>query len=674
MKIKLHNKFQILLNGKEYTAYNTILKSIFNKIANLEQYADYIALGTGISEKSFDDTNKLNNFIEVYKTQTEQIQSDITKGDLFIKKVLIFGQDNDSTFSFSELGISDSEQDNPDIFNHVVLKNAQGEVVTLTKEPYDILEIRVTIFLELTAESSGLFVKGENNLIKQILGENLGNTDHNLYALRGENLSPNVVVFRTTPNLDNAVVCTHTLNFIDDQIDIDFSAQLGEGETEEVLIAYAGEVVLRLNTQLVNPAIELEDTIKSSNNDFYVDLGKNVKEVTSVQKVQDQTATDEEAYAVTQYASKLTDKINNPFDMNFTYSTPRFISNDGKTIAFVLPNATYVYRCEDYQITKINSTNLPYTNLIRMVICDDTIVILRTVEPYIEVYKIENNNIVAKEVNISTFRTSSYSFDWIDANAVVTESGMIIIGLIINNEASMPLVIKLVKNSNDNVYYDTILRPHFETVRKIYTIQKTAYSKPCLTFLTDWYEGEEWYYMQNIYEDKEDFGNADAAYHFYYQTTDLQTGGRTVMSQRTTTPLIYLYTYPKFIRSSRTYSTGIKHYLSYDGNYIIAKYSDNTYSIFNCHNSTELIPFEGNFPSFVNFDEIEGFAFIQNLLLVFTSSSTNSVYAIALKNQSTRIDNVSTKLADYKINYKKYDLIGSNEYEGVACNLKLRFN
>ena len=49
------------------------------------------------------------------------------------------------------------------------------------------MQIKVTVYLELSSASNALFTAGENDLIKQILGDTVS-TDNTLYALRGENL------------------------------------------------------------------------------------------------------------------------------------------------------------------------------------------------------------------------------------------------------------------------------------------------------------------------------------------------------------------------------------------------------------------------------------------------------------------------------------------------------
>ena len=58
-----------------------------------------------------------------FKTQTEEIQSDASKDSLYIKKVVHIAESDPNTFSFCELGLTNSNNYNPIIFNHVLLTN-----------------------------------------------------------------------------------------------------------------------------------------------------------------------------------------------------------------------------------------------------------------------------------------------------------------------------------------------------------------------------------------------------------------------------------------------------------------------------------------------------------------------------------------------------------------------
>ena len=119
MNLKLHNKYEITLRNKTYVAYNTLLNTVYDKISNLEQYTSHIAIGTGTIQKNIDDT-KLESYLMTFNASTEEIQSDVSKDTLYIKKVVTIDESNTDTFSFSELGLTCSNEFDPIIYNHVV--------------------------------------------------------------------------------------------------------------------------------------------------------------------------------------------------------------------------------------------------------------------------------------------------------------------------------------------------------------------------------------------------------------------------------------------------------------------------------------------------------------------------------------------------------------------------
>ena len=153
MNIKLHNKFEIILPNKTYTAYNTLLSSVYEKIANLSQYTSNIAIGTGLNKINYTE-NKLGNYLRTFTANTEEIQSDVTKGTLYIVKTATIDEDFDGTFSFSELGLTDTNEFNPTIYNHVLLTDSDGTPVSITRNQGDTMQIRVTIYLELSQNST----------------------------------------------------------------------------------------------------------------------------------------------------------------------------------------------------------------------------------------------------------------------------------------------------------------------------------------------------------------------------------------------------------------------------------------------------------------------------------------------------------------------------------------
>ena len=671
MNIKLHNKFEITLNNKTYTLYNTLLDTIYEKISNLEQYTSHIAIGTGTSEKTTTDT-KLGNYLMTFKATTDEIQSDVSKGTLFIKKVVTLDETNTNTFSFSELGITNTNSFDPTIFDHVLLKNQDGEVISITRNQGEVMEIKVTIYLELSEESKKFFIQGENDLIKRFLGEELNELDNNLYIVRGENILPDNALANITYDLTKAFACKkENSTNSDGTININYNAELGEGDTEEILLLFNNTVCLKLNTLEFNTPTE-QSVSSTCSNGNYIYVDKNVQNVLSV-FTGDETGSEHTSHTVVKYGNSLSTKVTSLFDQNFDSSVPRYVSKDGKLIAFIFNSYVHLYKYSNYEFTKINTINISTSNLKKIVMFEDIVIIFRTSDPYINIYKIENNIAVQKNVNLQMYDASIYSYDWIDVDATLTKNNIIKIGAIINDENQTPIVITLTENTV-GTFNDNFTRPTLETARKIYSVYKNNYCEPRIGFISDTYNGGTYYFIEEFLESASQFAaSSDTAFGLLNKTTGIKVSGRAVVSEKTNSPYLNVYYYPNFDGIDTSFTSGIKHYFSQDGNYIIAKLSDETYKIYNFHEINKLIEFKNGFPSFVDFSTISDFEFVGDYLLVFTTNLSEPLYFIPIKKTETRIDNLTDNTSSYKINYTKYNLLGSKTLEGVKVNLNIKF-
>jgi len=405
MNINLHNKYEITINNKTYTAYNTLLNSVYDKISKLEQFTSHIAIGTGTEERNPDDS-KLGSYLMSFKTSTDEIQSDITQGALFIKKIVTIDETNTSTFSFSELGLACSNEFDPDIYNHVLLKNQSGEVVSITRNQGEVMEIKVTIYLELSEDSKPFFVEGENELIKRILGEELNEDDNNLYAIRGENIIPDSLLPNVTYDNTKLTICEKSVQENNDgTINVLYSAELGEGDTEEILILFNNKVCLRLNTLNFNEPIS-NSIISTCKNGNYIPIDKNVKQIDGVYSINDTGNIIHNSHCLINYGNSFSTKINNIFDQEFTHLTPRVVSKDGKMIGFIVDSYLHLYRYNNYNFTKINTINISLDNHKKIIIIKDVIIVFTSTDPYINIYKIVDNIAIKKDINLQTYNAS----------------------------------------------------------------------------------------------------------------------------------------------------------------------------------------------------------------------------------------------------------------------------
>ena len=88
MNIKLHNYYEVIIGDKKYTAENTLTQNAIHTISNLGQFATYFAFGTGTTPVSYSD-NKMSNYTCSFATTLEDIQDDLSKGSLYVKRVLV---------------------------------------------------------------------------------------------------------------------------------------------------------------------------------------------------------------------------------------------------------------------------------------------------------------------------------------------------------------------------------------------------------------------------------------------------------------------------------------------------------------------------------------------------------------------------------------------------------
>jgi len=174
-------------------------------------------------------------------------------------------------------------------------------------------------------------------------------------------------------------------------------------------------------------------------------------------------------------------------------------------------------------------------------------------------------------------------------------------------------------------------------------------------------------------ESETKFINSDISYAILFDSINITVSGRTVVSEKTNSPYLRVVYFPNLETAETTFSSGIKHWCSKDGNYIIAKYEDNSYKIFNFHEINNLIEFKNNFPSFIDTSTITDFEFVGDYLLIFTTLTNESLYAIPIKNNLTRIDNLSDQTLSYQIDYTKHNLLGSRNLEGVKVNFSMIF-
>ncbi len=246
MKVKLHNKVEIFQGDTKITSYNTMLKSVYQAIADLKDFSSYIALGTGQGESVFDNEN-LEEYVSSYALTLEEKSCNIDSNEMFVKKSITFGENEYSGLKFSEIGITDTDDENPTIYNRILIKDEDGNVLSVEKREGEALTIRITIYLSVDNDSKRFFTLGENPLLLQMMGES-GSLDKSVYAMRGMYDDDNSKSIERVVPVGSPVKCEIKTNgSAESDFSFDIIASLGTGETLEVVFLYGGKAVARMN-------------------------------------------------------------------------------------------------------------------------------------------------------------------------------------------------------------------------------------------------------------------------------------------------------------------------------------------------------------------------------------------------------------------------------------------
>ena len=193
--------------------------------------------------------------------------------------------------------------------------------------------------LYLDYSGQGLLTSGNNRIINFLLGEGL---DDKIFACRGKNLVDNSYSIMRE-NILNQDLFECELSFIeeDDSFSLQFSSNIGSGETYEIVFLIGSEPFARINLLDYKENTLISSTF-SPKTSYLVDLGENVKSLNSI--VNNSTLTNETQNVFTSnYAYDFGDKITLPFNNLFDNKTPRFVSKDGKMIFFIIYNKLYAF-------------------------------------------------------------------------------------------------------------------------------------------------------------------------------------------------------------------------------------------------------------------------------------------------------------------------------------------
>jgi len=664
MVLNLHNKLEVYLGEKQYTFYNTMFISVFDALANFEHYNKYLAVGIGDCQNN-EKTQKLSKFAKKYTLNHEILQNDIVNDVLFVKKSLVIS-DNDFCDNFiTEVGFCDDSSDNPTIYNYITLISDETPF-GIKKEKGEKLVFNLYIYLEISKVGIGCFCSGENKLISFLLGEGL---TEKLYAQRGKNLSKNAIAYREYFEDKNKVEAKFSFEK-SNTLTLSFEADLGVGETDEIVFVCGKNAVARINVLNAHNSVSLQCNLLSKNNNI-LDIGENVCDVLSVVKTSSQES--ENSYKKVSYARSFSEKISLPFSGLFDAETPRFVSSDGKYLFFVKNDSVYGYKNENYSLTNLVTKNVRVQHIKKIIALDDFVFIVTGYDPYVYVYKIDANNILQKQlIDLNRFDYFNEFENVYSVDVVMTNEGKFIIAGILDNGKGVSIYFGF-NEENSALVYESYLLSDYE-FSYIVAINKNAYMDAQVMYL----KGAEYSYDCRIvthYADKTIRDVATVlAYDFTHDTKQIYAIGRAVVVEKVSHPSVQIYYYPNIVQHELGgLQDEIEDWFSRDLYYLIQKFDDGNFKAFSLANIDEAAEFEIGFENFVDQSKIQNFEFLNDTLLVFLNDSDCPVIGINLLKNCVLLENVSEVGTAYDVGITKFNKLGSNN-EGVKAGIRLNLN
>ena len=665
MKINWHNKIEIMTGEKKYCFFNTMIKSVKEKLKTFSPYNKFLALGKGTGEH-LNSNYHLLNYLKCYELKTDFLNNKISldENKPFIKKTILIDDTSLDGQYISEAGITDLCQDNPIIYNYFSLTNDDCPNGILKEVGKPIL-ISVYIYLSLETNGTGLFTLGDNKFISFLLGEGLSD---NLYACKGLNIISNDnSIFRENPNFNEKFSCEVSITESADKLNLTFNFDLAGGEINEIVLLVGDIPFARINVQNFKANLTAKSNFSPKTN-YVIDMGENVKSVSSVKNLT--TNKEETEFYQSSYAFKFGDKISLPFFNMFSNNTARFLSKDGKMIFFVIDDAIYGYKNINNEIVQIKTNGTKIQNIINIVSFDDFVFVVSKTEPYIYAFKIENNQFENLNFDFSSLENKNLLSSILSAEIVLGKSNYFMLGLI-ESETHYGYVLYLTFNETTKTFtFESLLSSQNE-FNFILGMQKNNFTDAMIMML----KGDEdddnaklvYFYQDKTLTDV----YTTLAVQFTKNTKEVYTKNRAVIVEKTTEPHIWVYFFPqKYKYTLSLFGSELNDYISTDLHYLIQKLSSSEYKIYNLVGYNTPTEFPEGLPSEIDKTTILDFEFVGNILLIFTNNSSEPIVAYNLFENCKLIENVTSNSDLYEIEYEKYNLIGQNN-EGVIVKFTI---
>ena len=667
MNFLLHNRIEISNGEDKLFVYNQMLDSVLDNLKNLKSYNDYIALGTGTSSTQSLANYKLTNYYNAYPLEEESLQDCIDRSEIFIKKTAIIEDNSLDGITITEAGLTDSISSNPTIFNYFQLE-IDDETTGITKQKGKPLVISIYIYLDISKSinSTGTLTLGNNKLIDFLLGNGIS---EKIYACRGNLLLNNSqLVYREFINSQNLIECETSFNLSQGILEVNFDANLGFGETNEIVLLIGDSPFARLYA-LNEDSLTTQTKTYSVISNNSIELEKNVKEVISVTNLDTNEA--EQNIFTKKFAKQFGDKIHLPFNNIFDNDTSRFISKDGKMIFFVIENKIYGYKNENYTINELDTSSINIQNIISVVSFEDYVFVFSKSSPYLSMYIIENEKLQKCDIDLTSFENSEILASVSSVDITHSNSNYFMLGLIDSSNSYGYTLYFIFNSENKKLSFNNYLCSEF-AFNYVLAMFKNELSDAMIIYLK---ADEEAYNCKIVYHYSDQTIKdtySTISWYLTHDTKELYVKGRAIVVEQLSTPKIWFYLFPQISRYTLDISgSELNDYVSTNLKYLIQKNSSSSYSFYNLIGYDTVTEFTSGLPTQIDLNKILDFEFLDNVLLIFLNDENEKIIALSLLENFTCLENVSSNDSDYSITLSMFNSLGS-ETESVQTNFKIK--
>lgn len=661
MKFNIHNKLEILLGEQNYTFFNTMLSSVFEKYSNFGSFNNFILIGDGEPSKK-QEAFKLTNQIYTTKLNLEIIQNDISKGQLYIRKNFIIDSNILIGNHITEIGITDSINSTT-IYNYFSLINQDfpNGIYKSNEKLYG----TITIYLELNFNNENFSILGgSNNFINYLLGEGLKS---NISAVAGDYYKTDKtnLIFYPEYNIEYPLKININNN---NPLEISFEIDTNKTTLNSLflLLNKTPFALLKLQNYYI---LSENNSVFAPKQHYIIDIGKNIETVESI--INTTTNQPEIDFCVRNYCNEFGHKVDISFNNLINKNTPRFTSNDGKYIAFVIDNNIYLYKNYNYELSQINTHGLYVQQIKNIHIIDNLLFIFSSIEPYIFVYFVNENELTKCEIDFNNFQDLALLNTATKIAIAKSKTNQILIGLI-NNENQNGETLYLKIENHQLIFESNIISEY--NFSYVLAINSNNFCDAQIIYLQ---EGEYSHTSKIVYHYPDKTQKdvySSLAYTLCNDAKEIYVKDRAIIVEKTTTPKIQIYHFPQVYQYLfPEIENECDYHISNNLLYMAIKSTNGSLRFYNMVGYNEIFEFVNEIPEDIKNKNINDVVFLNDMFLIFFDDENNTVAAYTLKQNRILIENLSSNTDNYLVKYKSYKLLGENN-EGAIIKILMNIS